>query len=144
MPTELAKRVICACIREICFFRDFIGLKRQKSSWSLLTRHLYTRQLACEPQTGCLAYFPVPVRNGTKETSSSLDLSSSSRSMQTAGFCCASIQGQTVLKVHANLNKGTSGSMKLILWHATTSSQPRKQYLGKNSLGCAGNVLALY
>ena len=48
------KRVICACIREICFFRDFMGLKRQKFSWSLLTRHLYTRQLACEPQTGCL------------------------------------------------------------------------------------------
>ena len=53
VPSELAKRVICACIREICFFRDFMGLKRQKFSWSLLARHLYTRQLACEPQTGC-------------------------------------------------------------------------------------------
>ena len=51
-PSELAKRVICACTREICFFRDFMGLKRQKFSWSLLARHLYTRQLACEPQTG--------------------------------------------------------------------------------------------
>ena len=27
MPAEQAKRVICACIREIHFFRDFMGLK---------------------------------------------------------------------------------------------------------------------
>ena len=26
-PAELAKRVICACIREICFFRDRMGPK---------------------------------------------------------------------------------------------------------------------
>ena len=44
-----------------------MGLKRQKFSWSLLTPHLYTRQLACEPQTGSLAYFSVAVRNGTKK-----------------------------------------------------------------------------
>ena len=29
VPAELAKRVICACIREIYFFRDFMGLKGQ-------------------------------------------------------------------------------------------------------------------
>ena len=28
-------------------------------------------------------------------------------------YCCASIQGQTMLKVHGKLNKGASGSMKL-------------------------------
>ena len=28
-------------------------------------------------------------------------------------FCCTSMQGQTMLKVHGNLNKGASGSMKL-------------------------------
>ena len=40
-----------------------MGLKRQKFSQSLLARHLYTRQLACEPQIGSL----VAVRNGTKK-----------------------------------------------------------------------------
>ena len=45
-------------------------------------------------------------------------------------FCCTSTQGQTVLKVHGNLNNGASGSMKLNWWHATTSRQPRKKYLG--------------
>ena len=29
VPDELAKRIIYACIRAICFFRDFMGLKRQ-------------------------------------------------------------------------------------------------------------------
>ena len=43
-----------------------MGLKRQKFSWSLLARHLYTRQLACEPQTGRLDYLSVAVKNGTK------------------------------------------------------------------------------
>ena len=52
-----------------------MGLKRQKLFWSLLARHLYTRQLACDPQTGSLAYFSVAVRNGTKK-----------RSMQAASF----------------------------------------------------------
>ena len=64
VPAELVKGVICACIREICVFRDFMGLKRQTFSRSLLARHLYTRQLACEPQTGSPAYFSVAVRNG--------------------------------------------------------------------------------
>ena len=41
-------------------------MKRQKFSWSLLTLHLYTKQLACELQTGSLAHCSVPVRNGTK------------------------------------------------------------------------------
>ena len=67
MPVELEKKVICECIREICFFRDVMGLKRQKFSWSLLAWHLYTRQLACESQTGSLAYFSVAVRNITKK-----------------------------------------------------------------------------
>ena len=70
VPAELAKRVICACIREICYFRDFMGLKRQKFSWSRLARHLYLRQLACEPQTGSLAYFS---RTEQKNPTSSLD-----------------------------------------------------------------------
>ena len=70
MPAELAKRVICACILEICFFRDSMGLKRQKFSWSLLAWHLYTRQLACEPQAGSPAYFSVAVRKGTKNQNS--------------------------------------------------------------------------
>ena len=50
VPGELAKRVIFACLREICFFRDFMELKRQKFSWSVLVPHLYTRQFACEPK----------------------------------------------------------------------------------------------
>ena len=45
VPAELAQRVICACIRELCFFRDFMGLKRQKFSWSFLARHLYKDSL---------------------------------------------------------------------------------------------------
>ena len=84
-----------------------MGLKRQKSSWSLLAQHLYTRQYACEPQTGSLAYFSVVVTNRKKKTSSFLDRSFTSSNMQ------AAMQGQTVLKVQGNLNKGASGSMKL-------------------------------
>ena len=57
LPAELAKRVICAWISEICFFRDFMGLKRQKIFWSLLVRYLYTRQLAYKPQTGAPSLF---------------------------------------------------------------------------------------
>ena len=49
----------------ICFFRDFMGLKSHKFSWSLLAWHLYTRQLACEPQTGSVACLSVAVTNGT-------------------------------------------------------------------------------
>ena len=67
MPAELAKRVTCACIHEISFFRDFMGLKSHKFSWSLLARHLYTRQLACEPQKGSVACLSVAVTNGTKK-----------------------------------------------------------------------------
>ena len=58
-------------------------------------------------------------------------------------FCCTSVKGQRVLKVHGNLNKRASGSMKLNWWHATTSRQPGKKYLGYNSLECAGNIVAL-
>ena len=42
-----------------------MGPKSHKFSWSLLTRHLYTRQFACEPQTrsvACLSFA------GTKKT----------------------------------------------------------------------------
>ena len=63
-----------------------MGLNRQKFSWSLLARHRYTRQLACEPQTGSLAQFSVIVRNGTKRTTSSLDRSSTSSNMPAAAF----------------------------------------------------------
>ena len=45
VPAELAKRVICACIREICFFRFSMGPNSHKFSTSVLTRHLYTGQL---------------------------------------------------------------------------------------------------
>ena len=64
-----------------------MGLKRQEFSWSFLDRYLYTRQLACVPQTGSLAYFSVAVRNGTKKTTSFLDRrSSTSSNMQPAAF----------------------------------------------------------
>ena len=102
-----------------------MGLKRQKFSCSLLTRHLYTRQLACEPQTGSLAYLSVAVRNGTEKNDQFSrskflhppveEADPTSRSMQAAAFACLytnCIQGQTMLKVHGNLNKGASGSMK--------------------------------
>ena len=62
-----------------------MGFKRQNFLVTL-TGHLYTRQLARKPQTGCLAYFSVAIRNGTKKTTSSLDRSSTSRSMQAAAF----------------------------------------------------------
>ena len=61
-------------------------LKRQKFSWSLLARHLCIRQLACESQTGSLAYFSVAARNGTKKTTSSLDRSTTSSKTQAAAF----------------------------------------------------------
>ena len=112
VPAELAKRVVCACIREIRFFRNFMGFKSQKFSWSLLARHLYTKQLACESQTGSLDYISVGVRNGTKNEQFS---QSRVYIQKHAGccFCCASLQEQTMLKIHVNLNKGASGSMKL-------------------------------
>ena len=83
-----------------------MGLKRQKFSWSLLARHLYTRQLACEPQTGSITYFSVAVRNGKKNDQFSR---SKFYIQQHAGYCART----TVLKVYGNLNKGASGSMKL-------------------------------
>ena len=52
VPAELEKRVICACIREICFFRFSMGPKSHKFSTSILTRHLYTRQLVSEKSEG--------------------------------------------------------------------------------------------
>ena len=48
MPAELAKRVICACIREICFSRFSMGPKNHKFSTSILTQHRYTRQVVSE------------------------------------------------------------------------------------------------
>ena len=67
-------------------------------------------KLPGEPQTGSLAYSSVAVRNGTKKTLSSL---SKFYVQQHAGccFCCTSMQGQIVLKVYGNLNKGASGNM---------------------------------
>ena len=99
VPAELVEGVICACIREICFFRDFMELKRQKLSWSFLAWHLYTR-----PQTGSLTYFSAAVRNGTKKKSDQFSRSKFSIP-QPAGccFCCTSMQGQTMLKVYATL-----------------------------------------
>ena len=94
-------------------FLFFMGLKRQKFSWSLLARHFYTRQLACEPQTGSLAYFLVAVRNGTKENDQFSRSKFYIQQHAACCFCCTSMQGQTVLKVLGNLNKGASGSMKL-------------------------------
>ena len=64
-------------------------LKRQNFSWSLLALHLYTRQLACEPETGSLAYFSVAVRNRTKNMTSSLDRSSASKNKQATAFAVA-------------------------------------------------------
>ena len=115
MLAKLAKRVICACIREICFFKDFMALKSHKFSWPLLARHLYTRQLACEPQTGSVACLSVAVRNGTKKDQfSRLKVYIQKHAGCFCCFYCASMQGQTMLKIHGNLNKGASGKMKLI------------------------------
>ena len=73
--------------RDIFLQRFYGAQKRQKFSWSLLARHLYTRQLACELPIGSLAYFSVAVRNGTKKgTTSSHDRSSTSCNMQAAAF----------------------------------------------------------
>ena len=50
---ESSARVYARYARGICFFfRKFMGLSSQKFSWSLFTRNLYTRKLACEPPTG--------------------------------------------------------------------------------------------
>ena len=92
MATELAKRVICACICEVCFFRKFMGLKSQTFSWSLLARNLYTRQLACKPQTGSLDY-----QLQTEERTKNDQFSRSKVYIQKHAcccFCCASMQGQ--------------------------------------------------
>ena len=75
---ESSARVYARCISSEIFW----GLKDK----NFLGRHLYTRQLACEPQTGKLAYFSVAVRNGKKKTTSSLDRSSTSCNMQVAAF----------------------------------------------------------
>ena len=119
--TELSKGVICVYIHEICFIRDFMGLKRQKLSWSLLARYLYTRQRACEPQTGSLAYFSVAVRNGTKKRPV--------LSIEVLRPSTCRLLLSLYLYTRTNLNKGASGSVKLNPWHATTSRQ-----LGKNIL----------
>ena len=44
-----------------------MGLNSHKFSWSLLARHLYTRQLACEPQTGSVACLSVAVGTERKK-----------------------------------------------------------------------------
>ena len=87
-----------------------MGLKRQKSSWSLLA---YTRQLACEPQT---YFWPISqLLSGTERKRNDQFSRSKFYIQQYAGccFCCTPMQGQTMLKVHGNLNKGASGSIKL-------------------------------
>ena len=105
VPAELAKRVICVYIHEICFIRDFMGLKRQKLSWSLLARYLYTRQRACEPQTGSLAYFSVAVRNGTKKRPV--------LPIEVLRPSTCRLLLSLYLYTRTNLNKGASGSVKL-------------------------------
>ena len=97
MPAERAQIVICARIHEICFFRNFMGLKSQKFSWSLLARHLYKRQLACKLQTGSLAFPSVAVRNGTTKMTSSLDRRSTSGNMQAAAFAVTLCKDKTML-----------------------------------------------
>ena len=49
-----------------------------------------------------------------------------------------------MLKVHDNLSKGASGSMKLNLKTCHYKQAARGKYLGYNSLDCAGNMLVLY
>ena len=91
------------------FLQRFYGAQKTKIFLTLLVRHLYTRQLACEPQTGSLAYFL-----GTeRKTTSSLDRSSTSSNIQAAAFAIPLCRAKIVLKVHDNLSKGASGSMKL-------------------------------
>ena len=70
------KRHLSVYTRDM-FLRRFIGLKRQKFSCSLLARHHFTRQLACEPQTGSLTYFSVPTEMEQKTTSSLKGVSNS-------------------------------------------------------------------
>ena len=122
MPAELAKKVICACMRELCFFRDFMGLKRQKFFWSRLARHLYTRQLACEPQTGSPAYFSVAVRNLSQERNEKNDQFSQSnfyiQQHEGCCFCCTSMQGQTMREIYGNLKsmQPAKNILDIILW----------------------------
>ena len=66
-----------------------MGLKRQKVSWSLLTRHLYTRQLA--------AVLSIEVLHP--------------EACRLLLLLC--LYTRTMLKVHGNLNKGASESMKV-------------------------------
>ena len=82
VSAELAKSHLRVYTRDM-FIQRFYGAQKTKI---FLAWHLYTRQLACEPQTGSLAYFPVAIRNGTKKTNSSLDRSSTSSNMQAAAF----------------------------------------------------------
>ena len=107
VPAELAKRVICACIRQICFFRDFMGSKDKDFLGHFLLGIFIQDNL---PVNLKQEVWPISqLRSGTerKKTTGSLDRSSTSSNMQ------AAMQGQAVLKVHGNLNKGVSGSMKL-------------------------------
>ena len=103
LPAELAKRIICACVREICFFRDFMDFKSHKFSWSILARHLYARQLACEPQTGSVACLSVAVRKDKNDQFSQLKVYIQKHAGCCCCFYCASMQGQTMLKIHGNL-----------------------------------------
>ena len=115
VSAELAKRVICACVREICFFRDFMGLKSHKFSCSLLARHLFTRQLACRPQTGSVACLSVAVTNGTKKLPVlSIEGPHKKKTCRLLLLLLLCLYARTnTVKIHGNLNKGASGSMKL-------------------------------
>ena len=77
VSAELAKRVICTCIFEICFFRDFMWLKRQKFSW--------TTCLLTSNRKASLFFSCYQERN-KKRTTSSPDRSSISSSIQAAAF----------------------------------------------------------
>ena len=101
------------------FLQKFYGVQKTKICLVTLARHICRRQLACEPQQEPVnlkqEVWPISqfaVRNRTKND----QFSRSTFYIQQHAdccFCCTSVQGKTVLKVHGNLNKEASGSMKL-------------------------------
>ena len=110
------------------------GLKRQKFSWSFLTRHLYTRQLACEPQTGSLAYFSVAVRTERKND----QVSRSKFYIQQLLLLLYLYARTNSAKVHGNLNKLSIWKHEIKLMACHYKQAAREKYLAySNSLECA-------
>ena len=114
------------------FLQRFYGAQKTISR-SFMARHLYTRQLACEPQTGSLAYFSVAVRNGNEKR----PVLSTCRLLP-------------LLYLYARTNNAKSlwqlkqwsiwkREIKSITCHYKQAV--REKYLGYNSLECAGNIL---